>query len=112
MWQEYAPESGIRLNPGIQRHLACLLDSDRSKIEPANTLLFTLPGTLIIHHGNEIGMRDSIRLDNRDSMRWNDRRDADLPETLERFLHAQLLMSLQRFLTAPKVTAHWGFVEK
>jgi maltose alpha-D-glucosyltransferase/alpha-amylase len=54
MWAEYAPELRMRLNLGIRRRLAPLLDNDRSKIALANSLLFTLPGTPIIYYGTKL----------------------------------------------------------
>jgi maltose alpha-D-glucosyltransferase/alpha-amylase len=69
MWQEYAPEPRMRLNLGIRRRLAPLLDNDRSKIELANSLLFTLPGSPIIYYGDEIGMGDNIWLPDRNGVR-------------------------------------------
>jgi maltose alpha-D-glucosyltransferase/alpha-amylase len=69
MWQTYAPEPRMRLNLGIRRRLAPLLDGNRSKIELANALLFALPGTPIFYYGDEIGMGDNIWLDDRDGVR-------------------------------------------
>ena len=76
MWQEYAPEPRMRLNLGIRRRLAPLLDNDRRKIEVVNSLLFSLPGSPIIYYGDEIGMGDNIWLADRDGVRtpmqWDD----------------------------------------
>ena len=69
MWQEYAPEPRMRLNLGIRRRLASLLDNDQRKIELANSLLFTLPGSPIIYYGDEIGMGDDIWLPDRNGVR-------------------------------------------
>jgi maltose alpha-D-glucosyltransferase/alpha-amylase len=69
MWQEYAPERRMRLNLGIRRRLAPLLDGDQRKIELANSLLFTLPGTPILYYGDEIGMGDNIWLPDRNGVR-------------------------------------------
>ena len=69
MWQEYAPDPRMRLNLGIRRRLAPLLDNDRRKIELAYSLLFTLPGSPIIYYGDEIGMGDNIWLEDRDGVR-------------------------------------------
>jgi maltose alpha-D-glucosyltransferase/alpha-amylase len=69
MWHEYAPENRMRLNLGIRRRLAPLLDNDRTKIELANSILFTMIGTPIIYYGDEIGMGDNIWLDDRDGVR-------------------------------------------
>ena len=69
MWDFYAPEDRMRLNLGIRRRLAPLLDNDRARIEVANSLLFTLPGSPVIYYGDEIGMGDNIWLDDRDGVR-------------------------------------------
>ena len=69
MWEQYAPEPRMRLNLGIRRRLAPLLDNDRRKIELANSLLFTLPGSPIIYYGDEIGMGDNIWLPDRNGVR-------------------------------------------
>jgi len=69
MWQEYAPEPRMKLNLGIRRRLSSLLDNDRRKIELANSLLFTLPGSPIIYYGDEIGMGDNLDLFDRNGVR-------------------------------------------
>jgi maltose alpha-D-glucosyltransferase/alpha-amylase len=69
MWQQYAPEPRMKLNLGIRRRLSPLLDNDRRKIELANSLLFTLPGSPIIYYGDEIGMGDNIDLFDRNGVR-------------------------------------------
>jgi maltose alpha-D-glucosyltransferase/alpha-amylase len=69
MWDFYAPEPRMRLNLGIRRRLAPLLDNDRRKIELANSILFTMPGSPIIYYGDEIGMGDNIWLEDRDGVR-------------------------------------------
>jgi maltose alpha-D-glucosyltransferase / alpha-amylase len=76
MWEKYAPEPRMKLNLGIRRRLAPLLDNDRRKIELINSLLFTLPGSPIIYYGDEIGMGDNIHLPDRNGVRtpmqWDD----------------------------------------
>lgn len=69
MWNYYAPEPRMRLNLGIRRRLAPLLDNDRRKIELAHSLLFSLPGSPIIYYGDEIGMGDNIWLEDRNGVR-------------------------------------------
>jgi maltose alpha-D-glucosyltransferase/alpha-amylase len=69
MWQHYAPEPRMRLNLGIRRRLAPLLDGDRHKIELAHSILFSLPGSPILYYGDEIGMGNNIGLDDRDGVR-------------------------------------------
>ncbi|HET9907350.1 MAG TPA: maltose alpha-D-glucosyltransferase, partial [Anaerolineales bacterium] len=80
MWQQYAPEPRMKLNLGIRRRLAPLLDNDRRKIELINSLLFTLPGSPIIYYGDEIGMGDNIELFDRNGVRtpmqWDDSENA------------------------------------
>jgi maltose alpha-D-glucosyltransferase/alpha-amylase len=80
MWEQYAPEPRMRLNLGIRRRLAPLLDNDRRKIELANSLLFTLPGSPVLYYGDEIGMGDNIWLDDRNGVRtpmqWTSGADA------------------------------------
>jgi maltose alpha-D-glucosyltransferase/alpha-amylase len=76
MWQQYAPEPRMRLNLGIRRRLAPLLDNDPATIMLANRLLFSLPGAPIIYYGDEIGMGDDIALPDRNGVRtpmqWDD----------------------------------------
>ena len=69
MWQEYAPDPRMRLNLGIRRRLAPLLDNDHRKIMLANALLYSLPGAPIIYYGDEIGMGDNIWLPDRNGVR-------------------------------------------
>ncbi len=69
MWQEYAPDPRMRLNFGIRRRLAPLLDNNRRKIELAYSLLFSLPGSPIIYYGDEIGMGDNIWMFDRNGVR-------------------------------------------
>ena len=69
MWQQYAPDPRMKLNLGIRRRLAPLLENDRRKIELAHSLLFTLPGSPILYYGDEIGMGDNIWLEDRNGVR-------------------------------------------
>jgi maltose alpha-D-glucosyltransferase/alpha-amylase len=94
LWQEYAPQERMRLNLGIRRRLAPLLDGDRRKLEVAHSLLFTLPGSPVIYYGDEIGMGDNIWLEDRDGVRtpmqWNDGLNAGFSEAGE-FLYAPVI---------------------
>lgn len=80
MWQEYAPEKRMRLNLGIRRRLAPLLDNDPKKIKLAYSLLFSLPGSPVIYYGDEIGMGDNIWLPDRNGVRtpmqWDMKKNA------------------------------------
>ncbi len=69
MWEQYAPEPRMRLNLGIRRRLAPLLDNDLRKLRLINSLLLTLPGSPIIYYGDEIGMGDNIWLPDRNGVR-------------------------------------------
>ncbi|RPJ20159.1 MAG: maltose alpha-D-glucosyltransferase, partial [Chloroflexi bacterium] len=69
MWENYAPEPRMRINLGIRRRLAPLLDNDKHKIQLAYSLLFTLPGSPILYYGDEIGMGDNIWLEDRNGVR-------------------------------------------
>lgn len=69
MWKNYAPQLRMRLNLGIRRRLAPLLENDRRKIELANSILFTLPGSPIIYYGDELGMGDNIWMHDRNGVR-------------------------------------------
>jgi len=80
MWEQYAPEPVMKLNLGIRRRLAPLMDNDRAKIELLNSLLFTLPGAPVLYYGDEIGMGDNIALFDRNGVRtplqWTDETNA------------------------------------
>jgi maltose alpha-D-glucosyltransferase/alpha-amylase len=95
MWQQYAPDPRMRLNLGIRRRLAPLLDNDRRKIELANSLLFTLPGSPVIYYGDEIGMGDDIRLPDRNGVRtpmqWEDRPGAGFSPASEDLFYAPVI---------------------
>jgi maltose alpha-D-glucosyltransferase / alpha-amylase len=75
LWSFYAADPRARINLGIRRRLAPLLENDRRKIELLNSLLFSLPGTPVVYYGDEIGMGDNIYLGDRDgvrtSMQWS-----------------------------------------
>jgi maltose alpha-D-glucosyltransferase / alpha-amylase len=80
MWQQYAADPQMRLNQGIRRRLAPLMENNRQRIELLNTLLFSLPGTPIIYYGDEIGMGDNVYLGDRNGVRtpmqWTGDRNA------------------------------------
>ena len=75
LYDEYAKDKSARLNLGIRRRLAPLLENDRRRIELMNGMLMSLPGTPIIYYGDEIGMGDNIYLGDRNGVRtpmqWN-----------------------------------------
>ncbi|HTZ79701.1 MAG TPA: maltose alpha-D-glucosyltransferase [Stellaceae bacterium] len=69
LWTTYAVDRRARLNLGIRRRLAPLMDNDRRKIELMTSLLFSMPGTPILYYGDEIGMGDNIYLGDRNGVR-------------------------------------------
>jgi maltose alpha-D-glucosyltransferase/alpha-amylase len=69
MWQFYAADRRARINMGIRRRLAPLLENDRRRIELMNSLLFSMPGTPIVYYGDEIGMGDNVYLGDRNGVR-------------------------------------------
>jgi maltose alpha-D-glucosyltransferase/alpha-amylase len=80
MYRVYARDKQARINLGIRRRLAPLVDNDRRKVELLHILLFSLPGTPIIYYGDEIGMGDNIFLGDRNGVRtpmqWSPDRNA------------------------------------
>ncbi len=90
MYDEYAKDKLMRLNLGIRRRLAPLLDNDRRRIELMNGMLMSLPGTPILYYGDEIGMGDNVNLGDRNGVRtpmqwdggWNGGFSSADPEAL------------------------------
>ena len=80
MYQTYANDPRMRVNVGIRRRLAPMMENDRPRIELLNSLLMSMPGTPIIYYGDEIGMGDNIFLGDRDAVRtpmqWTSDRNA------------------------------------
>ncbi len=69
MVERYAADRHTRINLGIRRRLAPLLENDRRRIELMNLLLLSLPGTPVLYYGDEIGMGDNAYLGDRDGVR-------------------------------------------
>ena len=80
MYRMYAADPHARLNLGIRRRLAPLMENDRERIKLMNSLLLSMPGSPIIYYGDEIGMGDNIFLGDRNGVRtpmqWSPDRNA------------------------------------
>ena len=92
----YAADSRMRINVGIRRRLAPLLDNNRRRIELLNSLLFSMPGTPILYYGDEIGMGDNIYLGDRNGVRtpmqWNSDRNAGFSKAVPAKLYFPVIM--------------------
>jgi maltose alpha-D-glucosyltransferase/alpha-amylase len=80
MVEEYAKDPRMKINLGIRRRLAPLLDNNRAEIELLHAILFSLPGSPVLYYGDEIGMGDNVYLGDRDGVRtpmqWTGDRNA------------------------------------
>jgi len=95
MYAEYAKHPKMRLNLGIRRRLAPLVDNDRATIELLHALLFALPGSPILYYGDEIGMGDNIYLGDRNGVRtpmqWSYDRNAGFSRADAEQLYAPVI---------------------
>jgi maltose alpha-D-glucosyltransferase/alpha-amylase len=69
MYDEYAVDKSMRINLGIRRRLAPMMENDRRRVELLTGLLLSMPGTPIIYYGDEIGMGDNVYLGDRNGVR-------------------------------------------
>jgi maltose alpha-D-glucosyltransferase / alpha-amylase len=96
LWSTYANDPRARINVGIRRRLAPLMDNDRRKIELMNSLLMSFPGTPIIYYGDEIGMGDNIYLGDRNGVRtpmqWTPDRNGGFSRADPARLYAPMIM--------------------
>ena len=96
LWSTYATDPRARINLGIRRRLAPLMDNDRRKIELMNSLLLSFPGTPIIYYGDEIGMGDNIYLGDRNGVRtpmqWTPDRNGGFSRCDPARLYAPMIM--------------------
>ena len=96
MYLAYSADPRMRINLGIRRRLAPLMDNNRRRIELLNSLLFSFPGTPILYYGDEIGMGDNIYLGDRNGVRtpmqWNGDRNAGFSRATPAKLYSPVIM--------------------
>jgi maltose alpha-D-glucosyltransferase / alpha-amylase len=90
MYLAYSADPRMRINIGIRRRLAPLVDNNRRRIELLNSILFSFPGTPILYYGDEIGMGDNIFLGDRNGVRTPMQWTADRNAGFSRANPAQL----------------------
>ncbi len=112
MYLAYSADPRMRLNLGIRRRLAPLLDNNRRRIELLNSLLFSFPGTPIIYYGDEIGMGDNIYLGDRNGVRtpmqWNSDRNAGFSRATPGKLYSPVVLDAVWGYEAVNVEAQQG----
>jgi len=110
MYREYATDKRARLNLGIRRRLAPLMDNGRRRIELMHSLLFSLPGTPVLYYGDEIGMGDNIYLGDRNGVRtpmqWTGDRNAGFSRADAAALYAPVIADPVYGYQAVNVEAH------
>jgi maltose alpha-D-glucosyltransferase/alpha-amylase len=94
LYNEYAKDLRMRLNIGIRRRLAPLMENGRRRIELLHALLFSLPGSPFLYYGDEIGMGDNVYLGDRDGVRTPMQWSADRNAGFSRADFAQLYFPL------------------
>ncbi len=107
MYRAFAQDPKARLNLGIRRRLAPLLENNRRKIELMNALLLSLPGTPVLYYGDEIGMGDNYYLGDRDGVRtpmqWNPDRNAGFSRANPQQLYLPVIIDFQYHYTSINV---------
>ena len=96
MYLAYSSDPRAKINLGIRRRLAPLMENGRRRIELLNALLFSFPGTPIIYYGDEIGMGDNIYLGDRNGVRtpmqWSADRNAGFSRANPQMLYSPVIM--------------------
>src|SRR6516225_4363009 len=112
MYLAYSADPRMRLNLGIRRRLAPLVDHNRRRIELLNSLLFSFPGTPILYYGDEIGMGDNIYLGDRGGVRtpmqWSGDRNAGFSRATPARLYSPVIMDPVLGYEAVNVEAQQG----
>ena len=109
MWRMFAHDPQARINLGIRRRLAPLLQNNRRKIELMNSLLFSLPGTPVLYYGDEVGMGDNIYLGDRNGVRtpmqWSGDRNAGFSRANPQRLYLPVIVDPEYHYEALNVEA-------
>jgi maltose alpha-D-glucosyltransferase / alpha-amylase len=121
MYLAYSADPRMRINVGIRRRLAPLVDNNRRRIELLNSLLLSFPGTPILYYGDEIGMGDNIYLGDRNGVRtpmqWNSDRNAGFSRAVPAKLYFPVIMdpiwgyqaiNVEAQLADPSSLLHWS----
>jgi maltose alpha-D-glucosyltransferase/alpha-amylase len=110
MYRTYARDREMRVNLGIRRRLAPLLENDRRRIELMNALLFSLPGTPVLYYGDEIGMGDNVFLGDRNGVRtpmqWSSDRNAGFSRSNPQRLYLPVNIDPEYHYEAVNVETH------
>ena len=111
MWRVYAQDAQARINLGIRRRLAPLLQT-RRKIELMNAILFSLPGTPVLYYGDEIGMGDNFYLGDRDGVRtpmqWSPDRNAGFSKANPQRLYLPVIVDPEHHYESVNVETQQG----
>ncbi|MEO8125920.1 MAG: maltose alpha-D-glucosyltransferase, partial [Bryobacteraceae bacterium] len=112
MYTAYSADPRMRVNIGIRRRLAPLVDNNRRRIEMLNSLLFSFPGTPILYYGDEIGMGDNIYLGDRNGVRtpmqWSPDRNAGFSRATPARLYSPVIIDPVYGFEAINVEAQEG----
>lgn len=112
MYLAYSADPRMRVNVGIRRRLAPLLENNRRRIELLNGILFSFPGTPILYYGDEIGMGDNIYLGDRNAVRtpmqWSADRNAGFSRANPARLYSPVIMDPVHGYAAVNVEAQQG----
>ncbi len=110
MYRVYAQDQSARINLGIRRRLAPLLENNRRTIELMNVLLFSLPGTPVIYYGDEIGMGDNYYLGDRNGVRtpmqWSADRNGGFSQANPQKLYLPVIIDPDYHYEAINVETH------
>src|SRR5882724_11198059 len=102
----------MRINVGIRRRLAPLMENNRRRLELLNSILLSFPGTPILYYGDEIGMGDNIYLGDRHGVRtpmqWSGDRNAGFSRANPSRLYSPVIMDPTFGYEAINVEAQQG----